>query len=107
MADSNQLHQSGQPTRRSAILLKAKKGAVRAGIGVFVVILIFCVVIRTLQFRMIGWDAYSMLLRFDLLIALYYAAGGALIGATTGAILALQGSGHRKALSESEQHPLD
>ncbi len=77
------------------------------GIGVFVVMLIFCVVIRTLQFRTIGWTAFSMLLRFDLLIALSYAAGGAFIGATTGAILALQGIGSRKALSEPEKHPLD
>lgn len=79
MAAPHQNARIEQPTR-FRVIAKAKKGAVRTGIGVFAVMLLLALIVRGSQFSTLGWAALSMLLRFDLLIAFGVALIGALVG---------------------------
>ena len=97
---------SSPPSRGRTVLLKSRKGAIRGGIGVFVVYLILAIIVRGSQLRALGWTALSMLLGFDLLIAFGFALLGALVGGVAGAILAMQGPSP-SSNNEPLKHPLD
>jgi hypothetical protein len=106
MAAPQQNERVEPPARSRAIVAKAKKGAVRAGIGVFAVMLLLALVVRGLQFSALRWAAVSMLLRFDLLIAFCAGLLGALVGGAAGAIFALQGRSPKLSI-DPPKHPLD
>jgi hypothetical protein len=85
---------------------RARRGAVIVGASVFTAMLLIALILRVNQFRMFRWQAIGLLLRFDLLIVLCASIAGALVGAATGALLALL-SRLPNERREPEKHPLD
>jgi hypothetical protein len=104
--DESGREERGASPLGAEIRRRARRGAVIVGASVFVAMLMIAIILRVSQFRTIRWEAIGMLARFDLLIVFFAAVAGAIVGAATGALVALVFQ-PRKATREAEKHPLD
>jgi hypothetical protein len=104
--DESERGARGQSPHWDAIRRRAGRGACLAGGTVFVAMLCLSIGIRLTVYRLSGRLSWDMLFGYDLVMLLVFTVTGALIGAGTGAIVALISTPHKKSV-ETKKHPLD